>query len=113
MGRDGYFVNKGGTEELDSTAGGKVIPVTGNGNGPVKSADKGGDGLAGLERVAVATKRGEDLETNMAGADEDVLRITDPEIDVADIGTIGGDNAKVVGGNEFADGVAGNNMDKT
>lgn len=110
---DGNFVDEGGAEAFDGTTGSEVVRVTGDDNSSVKSADEGSNGLAGLQGVTVAAVGREDFKTNMTRTDEDVLRIADPEIDMAGIRTFGSDDAKMVGGYKIAGGVAGNNLDET
>jgi len=58
------------------------------------------------------TKLVANLETDVSCTNSDMLGITDPKIDVADIQIISNQNAKVVRWNKIAGWLAGNNSNE-
>jgi hypothetical protein len=54
-----------------------------------------------------------DLEAYVPSANSNMLGITDPEIDVASVGTIRNFNAKMISWHEVAQRIIGNHPDKT
>jgi hypothetical protein len=112
VGRDWNLINEGGTQPLDGAYRRAVIRIAGDDHGLVEGLNKWGNGVAGLARIPVATEGFEDLESDVAGAEPDVIRAADPKINVAGIGAIVGYYAEVVCRHELTRRNSGYQTDK-
>jgi hypothetical protein len=102
------FIHKLRSQPLDRTNGCQVVRITGNGDRLVNRPDKRSNGTAGIKGIAMSSKPFFDLEAYVPSANPDMLGITDPEIDVASVGTIRNFNAKMISWHEVAQRITGN-----
>jgi hypothetical protein len=96
MRRNGNLVNEARTQSFNGSYRSEIVRVARDRNNSGNRADKRGDGATCRKRVAVTSKRLDDLESDVAGAYSDMLGISDTKIDVADVYAVGNEVAKMV-----------------
>ena len=94
--RNGNLAYEARAQSLDGPNRSGIVRVAGDDHLLVNGADKRGDGTAGLQRVAVPSKRLLNLESDVPRANPDVLPISNAKVDVADLHAVGGKDLKMV-----------------
>jgi hypothetical protein len=93
--RHGDLVNKLRAQPLNGSSGGEIVRVAGNRDAPINRADERGDGVTGLQCVAATPECLRYLESDVTGANTNVLSVSYTKIDVPGIRTIRSQNAKM------------------
>ena len=93
--RHGNLVNKLGAQPLNGSSGGEIVRVAGNRDAPINRADERGDGVTRLQCVAATPECLRYLESDVTGANTNVLSVSYTKIDVPGIRTIRSQNAKM------------------
>lgn len=107
------FIYKRSAQTLDRAPGCKIIGVACDRGRPQDRPDQGRHGSTRLQRVTVPPKPLCDLKSDMTGANTNVLRISHPQIDEADIRPTRRQDAEMVIRNEAARRIAGHNVDES
>jgi hypothetical protein len=100
------LVHKAGSQPLDRVYRRMIVRIAGDDDRLIELPYERRDGPASLKSVPVPAKRLAYLEPNVPRADLNVCRIADTKIDVANVGAVGAENAKVIRGDESAGRVA-------
>jgi len=93
--RHGDLVNKLRAQPLNGSSGGEIVRVASNRDAPINRADERGDGVTGLQCVAATPECLRYLESDVTGANTNVLSVSYTKIDVPGIRTIRSQNAKM------------------
>jgi hypothetical protein len=104
------LINKLSTQSLDSASGRVIGGVAGDRDRSAYRADKWCYGSTRLQCVAVTSKTLGNLKSNVTGANPNVLRISDPKIDVPDIRPLGSKDAEMEIRNESTRRLARHNL---
>jgi hypothetical protein len=107
--RNSNLFNETGTESLDRPSGRLIIRVAGNDYFLVKRADKGRKRATSLKRIAVPSKFLFDLKPNVSSEQQDVLGMTDSQVDVPNLRAVESHDPEMIGRRETASNVTRQN----
>jgi hypothetical protein len=93
---NGNLVNEARAQSLNGSYRSEIVGVAGKSNHSRNRADKRGDGATCLKRVATASGRLQNLESDVTCANSDMFGVSDTKIDVTDIRAVGSQDTKMV-----------------
>ena len=106
------LIGKTGAKPFNRPSRGLIVRVARNRHGVINGPNEWRNSTTSLKRVTVTSKLLPNLETDVPRANLNMLGVADSKIDVADIQTIDGGNAKVIRRNKIACRVAWDDSNK-
>jgi hypothetical protein len=110
--RNSNLIRETGAQPLNCANGRVVVRIASNDNLPGNGSNKWRNGAARVERERVATERLKNLESDVPGAEANVLSISDSKIDVTNVCAVCTQDAEMIRRDKAAHRIAWNDLDK-